>query len=163
MKQKLAIHQLRTSSRSRRKITVKNASPEYKILMIQNSFITPGLHCVNVQNHEQGRRLIQISLDSLGIYSDVGMVSMSVRGCPLQYRDIYYELSRYDALSIDNGALEDYLLSSFTCECLILEYTQELIEQPWFGRFEQLLSDYSITNTIPVMMFLYDEQTLTRN
>ncbi len=163
MKQKLAIHQLRNLSRSRRKQTHKISRVEQSIITVQQYFLSPGLHCITVPNLDNGRSLLRICLDSLGIYTNVGMLSLSNKAVPAHYVDLYADMQRAHVLSLDSGMLEEYMLSSFQADFLILEYTQELMEQPWFGRFEHLLHDYSIATSIPVIMFLYEEQSLEHN
>lgn len=162
MKQRLDISNLRNLTRTRRK-TAGTTLVEQTIINVQQYFLSPGLHCITIPSHEQGRSLLRVCLDSLGIYSDVGMVTVTTKKTPLHYRDIYEELEHYQALSFDDGSLEEYMFSAFQCDFLILEYTQELMEQPWFGRFEQLMSEYSVAKAIPVIMFLYDDQGVTKN
>ena len=161
MDTKLVIHQLRNRTRTRRK---NNGSPfENNLFTIQEQFLSPGMHCIDVENHEQDRRLLRLGLDSLNMYSDVGMLTMSPTKIPHKYRDLYEEMDAWDALTLNNGMLEEYLLSSFQSDFLVLEYTQELIVQPWYGRFEQLLYEYSISTSIPVIMFIYNDHQLDKN
>ncbi len=97
------------------------------------------------------------------MYTDIGMVTMTNKRVPAHYRDLYDEMYFNRALFLDDGRLEEFMLTSFQCDFLILEYTQELMEEPWFGRFERLLHDYSISTSIPIIMFIYDEHTLNKN
>lgn len=163
MKQKSYTNKLRTSNCASKKAVKSRSLVEQSIIALQNSFLTPGLHCITVSNVQHGRDLLKVCLDSLGRYTDIGLVSHSAQTGPSHYTDLYTQMSQVGALSLEEGMLEDYMLSSFQSDFLILEYTQELMVQPWFGKFEQLLSDYSITNSIPVVMFLYEEQTLNHN
>jgi hypothetical protein len=97
------------------------------------------------------------------MYEQVGMVTVSTKKAPYQYVDIYEELQYANATSLDTSKLDEYMCSSFQCDFLVLEYTQQLIEQPWFGRFEQLLSEYSVLSSIPVILLFYDEHEVIEN
>ncbi len=161
MKQRLDISNLRNLTRTRRK--TGTTLVEQTIINVQQYFLTPGVHCITIATHEQGRSLLRVCLDSLEIYTNVGIVTVTTKKAPAHYRDMYEELEHAQALCLGDGRLEEFMLSSFQCDFLVLEYTQELLEQPWFGRFEQLLSEYSVAKSIPVIMFLYDDQQVTRN
>lgn len=163
MKQRLDITNLRNLTRTRRKSGAQTTLVEQTIITVQQYFLTAGLHCITIPSHEQGRSLLRVCLDSLDLYTDIGMVTVTTKKAPAHYRDLYSELEDAQAVFSDNGRLEEFMLSSFQCDFLVLEYTPELIEQPWFGRFEQALTDYSIAKTIPVVMFVYDDQGLMKN
>jgi len=96
----------------------------------------------------------------LQIFADVALLTMATQKCPAQYRDLYEEMKK---LSMHDGSLEEFVLTSFYNDFLIIEYTPQLMEQPWYGTFEQLLSKYSIAQSIPVIMFMYDEYALEAN
>ncbi len=161
MDQKLVIHQLRNRTRTRRKQS--GSSFENHIMSLQEHFLNPGMHCIDVDNQEQGRRLLRLGLDSLGIHTDVAILTVPPYNLPQGYKDLYAELDAWDALTLDNGMLEEYLLSVFECDFLVLEYTRELIQQTWYGKFEQLLHEYSISKSIPVVIFLYNDQQIDKN
>ena len=163
MKQKLAIHQLRTLSRLRRKADTVPLTIEERILAAHDAFLNPGMHCITVPNQQQGRILLRICLETLGKYADLGMLTMSLNGCPEQYRDVYAELERLHAFSLQESNLENYLLTSFSSDILIIEYTQELMEQAWIGKFEYLLHEYAFSHSIPVIMLLYSSPTAHKN
>ncbi len=163
MKQRLDISNLRNMTRSRRKSTTSTTLVEQTIITVQQYFLTPGLHCITIPNHEQGRSLLRVCLDSLDLYSDVGMVTVTTKKTPAHYRDLYAELEDAQAVFSDNGRLEEFMLSSFQCDFLVMEYTPELLEKPWFGRFEQALTEYSVSKAIPVVMFIYDDLGLMKN
>ena len=99
-------------------------------------------------------------VDSLQLFADVALLTMATQKCPAQYRDLYEEIQH---LTVHDGTLEEFILTSFYNDFLIIEYTPQLLEQPWFGTFEQLLSKYSIAQSIPVIMFMYDEYALEAN
>ena len=155
----LRIQELRRRARNRAK--ARNVSPiEQSIITIQQYFLTPGMHCIEVPTVQQGRSLLRICLDSLQIFADVALLTMATKKCPAQYRDLYEEVKH---LTVHDGTLEEFILTSFYNDFLIIEYTPQLLEQPWFGTFEQLLSKYSIAQSIPVIIFMYDEYALEAN
>lgn len=161
MKQRLDINNLRNLTRTRRKTSTTLV--EQTIINVQQYFLTNGLHCITIASHEQGRSLLRVCLDSLGIYSNIGIVTVTTKKAPEHYHDIYQELCYAHALGVQDGSLEEFMLSSFHCDFLVLEYTQELLEQPWFGHFEQLIAEYSLAKAIPIVMFLYEDQSILRN
>jgi len=162
MKQRLDIINLRNLTRARRKMASTNIA-EQTIINVQQYFLSPGMHCITITSHEQGRSLLRVCLDPLDVYSDIGMVTVATKRAPAHYRDICFELEEYQAVSYDDGRLEEFMLSSFHCDFLVLEYTQELMEQPWFGRFERILADYSLAKAIPIVMFMYNDQVMIKN
>jgi hypothetical protein len=83
--------------------------------------------------------------------------------CPALYRDLYKEMAEAHVLGISDGSLEEFILTSFYNDFLVIEYTKELMDQPWFGSFEQLLSRYSINQSIPIILFMYDAYELEAN
>lgn len=160
MKQKLDISNLRRLTRSRKKQQI--SSVEQSIITIQQYFLTPGLHCVTVPSHEQGRSLLRVCLDSLERYNDIGMITTALQRTPHHYRDIVREIALYGGHT-DTSLLEEYLLTAFSCDFLIIEYNPELMMSPWFGQFEQLLHDYSVSKALPVIMCMYDDQAGSYN
>lgn len=164
MNHKLVLHQLRNLTRSRRKNGTTNINAiEHTIVSLQEYFLTPGTHYVTVPTIEQGRSLLRVCLDSLGLYNNIGMLTACLRKAPAQYHDIYGELTSFQSLALDNGILEDYMLSSFNCDFLVIEYSQELMKQPWFGKFENLLHEYSLASSLPVLMLFYENGKIHTN
>ncbi len=157
----LSIQELRLRTRTQKDRNVSQV--EQSIITIQQYFMTPGMHCIYVPTVQQGRSLLRICLDSLQIFADVALLTVATQKCPTLYRDLYTEIKRAKALTTHNGRLEEFMLTSFYNDFLIIEYTPNLIEQPWFGAFEQLLSRYAISESIPVIMFMYDEHELEAN
>ena len=163
MSQKSAIHQLRSLTRSRRKSGTTLNSIEHNLISLQEYFLTPGTHCVTVPTVQQGRSLLRVCLDSLGIYNNIGMLTACLRKAPPQYHDIFGELSSFRSLSLDNGILEEYMLNSFNCDFLVIEYSQELMKEPWFGKFENLLNDYSVASSLPILLLFYENSSQYTN
>ena len=159
----LTIQELRLRSRTRTKKNRDVSQVEQSIITIQQYFMTPGMHCIYVPNIQQGRSLLRICLDSLQIFADVALLTVATKKCPLQYRDLYEEMEQAKALTTHNGNLEEFILTSFYNDFLIIEYTPQLLEQSWFGVFEQLLNKYALNESIPVIMFMYDEYELRVN
>ena len=162
MKQKSISYPLRSVAKARRRMS-ELSSIEFALEKLQQNILSPGMHCITIPTHDQGREVLSLCLDSVGIYQDISMVSMTTKKVPYSYRDLYAEMSSFQALSADTGRLEEFLLSCFQSDFLIIEYTQELLEQAWFGKFEQLLYEYKVPQAIPIVMLLYSETELIKN
>jgi hypothetical protein len=105
MKPRLDSTTLRNLTRTRRKTSHKKRI-EQTILNVQQYFLTAGPHHISVRTHEQGRSLLRVCLDSLSMYEQVGMVTVSTKKAPYQYVDIYEELQYANATSLDTSKLD---------------------------------------------------------
>lgn len=129
---------------------------EQEILEIQDYFLTPGLHILTVADPQEGRELLERFLDALGTYySHKAVLSLQDEGMPRKCSDIYKELIASKAV-FDYEALHEYVAYSFYYDFLAIEGTHELLNAPWFSRFEKLLHQCAITKTVPVILFFYE-------
>ncbi len=119
------------------------------ILVLQDYFLTTGLHILRVPNAVVGRMLIDSFINSAG--HRVGLLSTEY--VPGNYFNVYNDLLMQQALTTDGG-LEDYVLTSASWDILVIEGTEELLSSPWYGHFEQLLIDYEIIAKVPVFVLL---------
>ncbi len=159
----LNLQELRLRARSRARGSHHISPVEQSIITIQQYFLTKGIHSITVPSIQQGRSLLRICLDSLQIFADIALLTVANQQCPAQYRDLYTEMKQAQALGTHDGSLERFILTSFYNDFLVIEYTPALLSQPWFGTFEQLLSRYAISQSIPVIMLMYDEHKLEEN
>ncbi len=125
---------------------------EQDIMSLQALFLTPGFHCITVGNREIGRSLIDSCISSVNHYSQPAFLGSSA--APEEYLDLYQEFASWDALH-NHENLEQYMAGFFYFDVLIIEGTKDLLQDQWFGKFEQLLIDYSMPQTLPIIMLLY--------
>ena len=129
-----------------------------EILEIQEYFLTPGLHIIKVADVMTGRILLARFLEALGYYfSDKAVLSLTRKTIPEGCADIYTELVETGSLH-DYDALQNYIASSFYYDFLAIEGTHELLNNPWFGRFEYVLRESCAGETTPIILFFYDSQ-----
>lgn len=159
MKQNHAADQLLQTSATRN-ITRTDWLGEQEILDLQDYFLTPGFHFLKTTDPETGRELLTQFIQVLQYhYADVAVLSTSKRSFSFEYHDLYKELMHAKGFN-KKEALEKYLLDSFYYDLVVIEGTKELLASHWFGRFENLLNTFAITEKTPVVLLYYDAPTL---
>lgn len=127
---------------------------EQEILILQSYLLKPGFHSIQVPDIVQGRVLLRTFVSSLNYFSRVALLSEIENGELTECINIASELKAVHAYS-DPGQLEQYMLHAWDYDFLAIEGTKDLLSADWFGRFEQLLIDYDLIKTTPVLMLFY--------
>jgi hypothetical protein len=123
---------------------------EREILILQSYLLSPGFHSIRVPTIAQGRALLSTFGSSLRFFSRLALLSDSTNGEIEGYTDLTAEL---EAVHVsEQGNLEQYMLHCFDYDFLAIEGTRDLLASEWFGRFEQLLIDYNLIKTVPILM-----------
>lgn len=130
---------------------------EQNVIILQNFFLTSGVHCIHVPDIQTGRTLLETALASFKSDRSISLLTTVKKKAVFPYSDLYKELGAARASSHTNGALEEYLLCSLNSDLLIIEATTELLQQPWYGKFEQLIVEYNIGATLPIIMIFHGE------
>lgn len=123
---------------------------EREILILQSYLLSPGFHSIRVPTIAQGRVLLSTFGSSLRFFSRLALLSDNTNEEIEGYTDLTAELEA--AHSSGLGNFELYMLHCFDYDFVAIEGTRELIASEWFGRFEQLLIDYNLIKTIPILM-----------
>ncbi len=125
---------------------------EQEILIVQNYLLSPGFHSLQVTDVAEGRALLSTFEASLSYLLRAALVNAPGKEMLSDYLPIGREL---EAASAEPGQLEQYLLHSWDYDFVAIEGTKELLATEWYGRFEQLLIDYDLIKTMPVLMLFY--------
>jgi hypothetical protein len=135
-----------------------NAFSERDILTLNDLLLTKGLHNINVKSMVLGRNIMSVFLTLLNHYKEVYWLSCN--GSIADSRDVYALLKSYGCLQQQSAALyEAYFYEAFYADCLIIEYTVELVKEPWYALFETALLKARVFEQIPVIHISYDDST----
>lgn len=136
---------------------LKTMLSEDEILSLQESFLSSGIHKITVANLPEGRTMLAAFLESLRYFTRPAVLTTQLFSHPsVQIAHLYRELLAHEGIFESRGMLEDFMLNHFYYDFLAIEATPDLRAQAWFVRFEQLLHDYKFTETVPVVMFVYE-------
>ena len=70
------------------------------------------------------------------------------------YITLFDALNTYGACT-EPEKLNEFMATAFHYDFLVIEGTKELLQTSWFGAFEQLLLEYDIMNSTPILMLVY--------
>lgn len=125
---------------------------ESEIIKLQNIFLTPGFHTLQVRNAYESRQTIETFLSSLNCYANIACLSMADAPIPSKYFDIFYALTFGGYInSTCQTSLEHFFLEHFDADFLWIEATPMLLAQPWFYEFKYHLDRHNIRNLLPVV------------
>ncbi len=136
---------------------IQHPFSETEILEIQDKFLSEGIHQLKVTDVAAGRNLVHTFLDTLTVYHEVGCLTVSNNPLESYITNIYHELllqSYIDQYEAKN--LEEFFIEQFYFDCLWIECTTSLIEQPWFTDFQINLLNFKLERQMPIIMLSYD-------
>jgi hypothetical protein len=155
MKHKETLGKIRESLYCVKKSRKKNGHlNQNRALLLQEYALTPGFHCILTAS-KRGPEVLQHIFKKITPSMNIGFLSLNTRA-PSHCVNVYEELNLSGALNTFNGSLEEYLLCSFSCQMLIINATPELLKEPWFGKFEQLLIEYNFHQDMSVITIFYE-------
>ncbi len=129
---------------------------DQEILNLQDAFLTNGIHYIKTATIESGRALVHSFLESLPIYTEIACLSLHDY-VDHSVIDMYGELLDNNYL---NGThdLEDFFIDQCFIDFLWIEASQELLDAPWFARFDRTIHDFKLCQTMPIIIFVYENQ-----
>lgn len=133
---------------------------EHEILELQDLFLTPGFNYLELPSSEAGRELVTSFLNSLQHYSQIACLTTRPEALPQATTSLHDEMAFSGALALSHSRLDAFLLEQFHYDFLWIECTPDLLESPWYGYFEQKLSDFNIAATTPVLLVSYRDSQL---
>ncbi len=135
---------------------------EGALVDLQESFLEPGLHEIQVKHHDAGVVFITKFLQTLTHFTgsncgilyartntSFGLVTQPNQGL---IKNIYDELEHYTQ---QTDGTEAYLLTHFYYDLLIIELSPVLEQVKWFKKFIHLLVSLKFTQQIPVLVISY--------
>lgn len=133
-----------------------SAFSERDILTLNDLLLTKGLHNINVKNILVGRNIMNVFLTLLNHYKEVYWLSCNET--VVDWQDLYADLKNYGCLQQQSTALyEAYFYEAFYADCLIIEYTTALAQEPWYALFETALLKAQVFEQMPVIYLNYQD------
>jgi hypothetical protein len=130
---------------------------EYDVLVLQEIFVTLGVHTIKTKNVIDGRQIIQTILKSLNYYHNVGSVTQ-IEGLPVFTCDIMkhigLQFSQRNNLLID---LEEFFAVHPCFDFIWIEFTQEIKSQCSIEDIKNLFDIYHVNERMPVLIVMYEE------
>lgn len=157
------MHDLKFSVNSQRKNTFtrplnipkfkKPPLSEQDILCLQDSFLEVGIHYIKVRSVATGRTLVETFLKSLNNYYDnvACLTASKISVNPKNAFDVFKALEG----KTSREEIERFFIEQFYFDFLWIEASQDLISKPWFHDFQQLLANFKIEKSVPVMVITY--------
>ena len=126
---------------------------EQEILLLQDVFLTNGLHTVYAPTIATGRKRIDAFLQSLPMYTYTACVTtQEYTTLPAQSIDVYALLQRTQCSEQD---IEEFFINQAYFDCMWIEMSPDLLEKPWFEHFCKFLKLYS--QKMPVIKVYYEK------
>lgn len=130
----------------------QGAFSEHDILELNDLLLTNGLHTITVKNIAIGRKIVDMFVTLLNRHQQIYWLSPDT--ISVHTHDLYDTLKSYGP-SIER--YEAYFYEEFYADLLIIECTQQLLQERWYTAFEQALMAAHITEQIPVVQLLDGE------
>ena len=131
---------------------------EYDVLVLQEIFVTLGVHTIKVKNVADGRHIIQTILKSLNYYHNIGSVTkidgLSVLVCDIM-KHIGLQQSQRNNLLID---LEEFFAVHPCFDFIWIEFTQEIKNQCSADDIKKMFDMYHVEERMPVLIVMYEEE-----
>ena len=128
---------------------------EQMIIELQDIFLTPGIHIIDVESLQEGRSLIQKFLNALRCYQTIGCLTQHESSLPHTVFDIHNYLLMYGFLEGKNSnELEQFFTQDFNFDFIWIEKKADGNTE-WADYFEQRIVRYEIDQSIPVILILY--------
>lgn len=124
---------------------------EQEILIVHDAFLNNGIHTIHAPNIATGRRLIELFLQSLPLYTyNACVTSQANITLPKHSIDVYTILQRTACSEQD---IENFFITQAYFDCLWIEMSADLVAKPWFEHFCKYLEIYS--QKMPVLNVYY--------
>lgn len=135
---------------------LSNVLSQEQLLDLQDNFINCGLHYIKINNYSMYGIILNDFFKSIKCYDRIACLSTRTLNLTFSYENLYQELLSAGLTNkVDNGEIEDFLLTNFYYDFLAIDASYELIQSSWYCNFEKLLLDYKLIDTLPVVMFIY--------
>lgn len=134
-------------------VFVNNFLLDEDIFKLQEIFLHRGFHYISVSSVLFGRNLLNIFFKLLDYYHNKAFLSV----IPFFSNSM---LNLYDKFLIEGVVseieyLENFMLTSFYYDFLVIELTDEIAMESWFLNFQNYLVDFNFIETLSVIVFLY--------
>lgn len=133
--------------------TFKKPFSEGDVLYLQDIFLTPGVHQINVDSTAKGRSVICDVLDSLHYHQKAACLSLHDMPLRNGVFDIVRTLITDDYL-VNSDDLTLFFLDRFYFDFLWIEESAALANSHWYEHFKQHLVDYNFNKSIPIIKIL---------
>lgn len=131
---------------------------EEDVLMLQEIFITSGVHTIKTKNVIDGRKIIQTILNSLNYYHNIGSIA-STKNLPHNVCDIINHIAlqnlRPNNLLMN---LEDFFDVHPCFDFIWIELTQDIKKICTIENLKKLFDMYHVEERMPVFIVTYDEE-----
>lgn len=135
---------------------IKKPFSESDVLYLQDLFLTPGVHQINVDSVAKGRAIISDVLDSLHYHQKAGCLSLNDTALEDGVCDIVKTLIKDDYL-VNSDNLTLFFLDRFYFDFLWIEESTNLVDSIWYEQFKQHLVDFNFNKSIPIIKVLIND------
>lgn len=135
---------------------------EYDILDLQEKFLSNGIHHITVDSLEIGRALIKTFVSSMHCYHENAILSTSfdaastLSGSDISFVDIYCELIQGGYIEDNkNFKFNDFFVDQFFYDFMLIEASEDLIDNSWFLKFFTSIKNCEIDRHMPIFVISY--------
>lgn len=134
-----------------------NQLTEQDILELQNIFLTCGMHFIQTNNVESGRKIITTILGSLKYYNNIGAIT-EIAGLQESIFDIFMHI-KIDGLSSGNivADLENFFIIHACFDFIWIEFTGLLAELD-ITYLKNIFDMHHVQDSMPVIFVMYDQK-----
>lgn len=119
---------------------------ETDILFLQDIFLTPGFHSIQLKDVLSGRIIIEEILASLPMHTSTACLTLENNlTLPNTVFDVYAALHTN---SISEQAIEDFFINEFYFDCMWIEVSQKILNAPWYAYFCKTMTSYEQKTSI---------------
>ena len=135
---------------------IKKPFSESDVLYLQDIFLTPGVHQINVDSVAKGRTIISDVLGSLHYHQKAGCLSLDDTVLENGVCDIVKTLIKDDYL-VNSDNLTLFFLDRFYFDFLWIEESANLADSIWYEQFKQHLVDFNFNKSVPIIKVLIND------
>lgn len=129
---------------------------ENEILYLQDLFLTPGFHQLNLTNLKIARTQLYTILDSLLFYQNPAGLSLQALGFRESMTDLYAEILQAGCLNGPDSNISENLvnfcLDHFYYDFLWIENPRVLETNHWYQQLLELISDFKLDQLMPICL-----------
>jgi hypothetical protein len=122
---------------------------ENDLLVLQEKFVTVGMHEMHVLNFHEGKLIVETILQSLKYYHNIGCISQKIKQPSTIFSTVYYQQHEEHNFLYN---LEDFFENNDTIDFLFIEYAQDTQS---LATIKSVLQQYHIDMQIPVIIMTY--------
>jgi len=122
---------------------------ENDLLILQEKFVTVGLHEINVRNFHEGKVIVETILHSLKYYKNIGCISEKIKQPSSLFTTVYCKQDKEQHFLYD---LEIFFENNDSIDFLFIEYAHDTEA---LATIKNVLEQYHVDVQIPIIVMTY--------